>query len=41
MFIEANRYSEYGNDIPGLFYFLFVFSSFLGLKKLNISNTEF
>ncbi len=41
MFIEANRYSEYGNDIPGLFYFLFVIYSFLGLKKLNISNKEF
>ena len=41
MFIEANRYSEYGNDIPGLLFFLFVIYSFLGLKKLNISNKEF
>ncbi len=41
MFIEANRYSEYGNDIPGLFYFLYVVYLFLDLKKFNLSYKEF
>jgi len=40
MFIEANRYGEYGNDIPGLFYFIYVIYLFLDLKKLNISYKE-
>ncbi len=40
MFIEANRYSEYGNDIPGLFYFLYVIYLFLDLKKLSLSYKE-
>ena len=40
MFIEANRYSEYGNDVPGLFYFLYVIYLFLDLKKSNISYKE-
>ena len=40
MFIEANRYSEYGNDIPGLFYFLYVIYLFLDIKKYNLSYTE-
>ena len=40
MFIEANRYSEYGNDIPGLFYFLYVIYLFLDLKKFNLSYKE-
>ncbi len=40
MFIEANRYSEYGNDIPGLFYFLYVIYLFLDIKKDNISYKE-
>ena len=40
MFIEANRYSEYGNDIPGLFYFLYVIYLFLDIKKYNISYKE-
>ena len=35
MFIEANRYSEYGNDIPGLFYFLYVIYLLLDIKKKN------
>lgn len=41
MFIEANRYSEYGNDIPGLFYFLYVVYLFLDFKKFNLSYKEF
>ena len=41
MFIEANCYSEYGNDIPGLFYFLYVIYLFLDLKKFNLSYEEF
>ena len=41
IFIEANRYSEYGNDIPGLFYFLYVIYQFLDLKKFNLSYKEF
>ncbi len=41
MFIEANRYSEYGNDIPGLFYFLYIIYLFLGIKKFNLSYKEF
>ena len=41
MFIEANRYSEYGNDIPGLFYFLYVIYLFLDVKKYNLSYKEF
>ncbi len=40
MFIETNRYSEYGNDIPGLFYFLYVIYLFLDLKKFNFSYKE-
>ena len=40
MFIEANRYSEYGNDIPGLFYFLYVIYLFLDIKKYNLSYKE-
>ena len=40
MFIEANRYSEYGNDIPGLFYFLYVIYLFLDIKKNNLSYRE-
>ena len=40
MFIEANRYSEYGNDIPGLFYFLYVIYLFLDIKKNNFSYKE-
>ena len=40
MFIEANRYSEYGNDIPGLFYFLYVVYLFLDVKKYNLSYKE-
>ena len=35
MFIEANRYSEYGNDIPGLFYFLYVYLFIFGHKKIQ------
>ena len=40
MFIEANRYSEYGNDIPVLFYFLYVIYLFLDIKKYNLSYRE-
>ncbi len=40
MFIEMNRYSEYGNDIPGFLYFIFVIFLFFRNNFSTLNKEE-